>query len=95
MPDCQYGRGVLRLQIEKVDRANPALRERDVVWLEGVQLTSSGAEIGHRRVLVRGRRVPPPQRPPPGLIGRPRLVGRLAAKVHILLCVETLVRQRF
>ncbi len=59
-PDYAYGRGVLYLKIEKVDRANPVCYENEPwLWVEGVQVTSSGAEIGHRRVLVRARRLPP------------------------------------
>jgi hypothetical protein len=62
-PDYQYGRGILRLRIESVDRTNPVRYENEPwVWVEGMQLTADGTEIGHRRVLVRARRLPVAQR---------------------------------
>jgi hypothetical protein len=66
-PDYQYGRGSLRLRVESVDRANPVRYDNEAwLWVEGVQLTAGGAEIGHRKVLVRGRRLPPAERPTRG-----------------------------
>ncbi len=66
-PDYQYGRGVLYLRMVDVERANPVRYENEPwFWVEGVQLTAGGAEIGPRKVLVRGRRLPPPGRPAPG-----------------------------
>jgi hypothetical protein len=62
-PDYQYGLGVLYLRIEKVDRANPVPYENEPwLWVEGMQVTAKGVEIGHRRVLVRARRLPPARR---------------------------------
>ena len=61
-PDYQYGVGVLYLRVERVDRANPVRYDNEPwVWVEGVQVTAGGAEIGRRSVLVRARRLPPPQ----------------------------------
>lgn len=52
--DYQYGVGVLYLRVERVDWANPVRYENEPwLWVEGVQVTVSGKEIGPRRVLAR------------------------------------------
>jgi hypothetical protein len=57
-PDYQYGVGPLRLRVERVDRNHPAHYDGESWFpVEGVQLDSMGHELGHRSVLVRGRRL--------------------------------------
>ena len=57
--DYCYGRGALTLRVDRIDRANP-VRFDDDIWyrVEGVQIGWDGAEVGHRLVLVRVRRLP-------------------------------------
>jgi hypothetical protein len=57
-PDYQYGVGPLRLRVERIDRANPTHYDgEDWYRVEGVQVSATGAELGRRHVLVRGRRL--------------------------------------
>jgi hypothetical protein len=47
------------LRVDRVDRAHPITYHGDTWYqFEGMQLTTGGAEIGHRNVLVRARRTP-------------------------------------
>jgi hypothetical protein len=57
--DYCYGRGHLTLRIGRVDYAHPIRYDGDIFYpVQGVQLNKAGAEILHREVLVRGRRLP-------------------------------------
>jgi hypothetical protein len=57
--DYCYGTGQITLRVERIDRANPVRYDGENFYLvTGVQLTPSGAELGRREVLVRGRRLP-------------------------------------
>jgi hypothetical protein len=59
-PDYCYGRGELRLRVERVDRGNPVRYDGENWYhVEGIQLGTTGVELGRRQVLVRGRRLPP------------------------------------
>lgn len=58
--DYCWGSGPLRIRVEKVD-PEPVQYHGDVFYqVEGVQLSTTGAEIGRRQALVRGRQL---QRP--------------------------------
>lgn len=58
-PDYCYGEGPLRIRVDRVDRANPVRYDGDTWYrVEGVQIGSTGVEVGRREVLVRGRRLP-------------------------------------
>jgi hypothetical protein len=59
-PDYAYGTGVLRLRVEHVDRADPVDFHGEPWYrVQGMQLSTVGAELGRREVLVRGWRLPP------------------------------------
>ena len=59
-PDYQYGRGPLRLRVDRVDRIHPAHYDGENWYpVEGVQLDAAGHELGRRNILVRGRRLLP------------------------------------
>jgi hypothetical protein len=59
-PDDCLGRGPLKIRVERIDRTHPVWRDGENWYrVEGAQLASDGDEIGHRRVLVRGRRLAP------------------------------------
>jgi hypothetical protein len=58
-PDYQYGVGPLRLRVERIDTTHPMAYEGENWYpVEGVQVGANGDELGRRRVLVRGRRLP-------------------------------------
>ncbi len=58
-PDYCYGVGPLLVRIEKVDPTPVWYDGENWYWLDGVQMAGAGVEVTHRRVLVRGRRLPP------------------------------------
>ncbi|WP_238014967.1 hypothetical protein KZZ52_33260 [Dactylosporangium sp. AC04546] len=65
--DYRYGVGVLRMRVERVYWAGSEEYDGERWYLvEGVQLNSAGAEVGHRQVTVRGRmlQVEPPAMSP-------------------------------
>jgi hypothetical protein len=59
-PDYRYGTGTLMLRVERIDRSR-VFRYDDEDWYQvwGNQIGYDGRELGHREVLVRGRRLPP------------------------------------
>jgi hypothetical protein len=62
--DYCYGVGPLRLRADHIDWANPIQYDQDTwYYVDGVESTGSGIELGRRRVLVRGRRLPASDRP--------------------------------
>jgi hypothetical protein len=59
-PDYCFGRGPLKIRVERIDRTHPVWRDSENWYqVEGTQPASDGDEIGHRQVLVRGRRLAP------------------------------------
>jgi hypothetical protein len=68
--DYCYGVGPLTLRVQRIDWANPVKYDNDTWYhVDGVELTRSGNELGRRRVLVRGRQLPAPDRPGTTAIG--------------------------
>ena len=62
--DYCYGIGSLTLRADHIDWANPVQYDQDTwYYVVGVESTASGIELGRRRVLVRGRRLPARERP--------------------------------
>jgi hypothetical protein len=62
--DYCYGIGPLTLRADHIDWANPVQYDQDTwYYVVGVESTASGIELGRRRVLVRGRRLPAPEQP--------------------------------
>jgi hypothetical protein len=65
--DYCYGRGPLKIRVDWIDRADPVRYDGENWYrVQGVQLSSTGAEIGRREILVRGRRLPATPRSDPG-----------------------------
>jgi hypothetical protein len=57
-PDYLYGVGSVTMRIEQIDRASPVRYDGEIWYqVEGVQIGYNGAELGHRSVLVRARRL--------------------------------------
>ncbi|MEV0131430.1 hypothetical protein AB0H83_23570 [Dactylosporangium sp. NPDC050688] len=57
--DYRYGAGPLVLRVEHIDVDDPITIDGELWYaVQGVQLGSGGAQRGHRRTYVRGRRIP-------------------------------------
>jgi len=57
--DYCYGIGTLILRVVRVRRDRPVRLHGDLWYLvDGVQVSSTGADLGHREVLIRAARVP-------------------------------------
>jgi hypothetical protein len=63
-PDYLYGVGSLTMRIEHIDWAAPTRYDgENWYWVNGIEMSADGREIGPRQALVRGRRLrPPPNR---------------------------------
>ena len=57
--DYQYGVGDLRLRIERINVADPAVYDGEIWYpVEGIQVGADGADLRRRLVLVRARCLP-------------------------------------
>ncbi|MET7402380.1 hypothetical protein ABZS66_53755 [Dactylosporangium sp. NPDC005572] len=58
--DYRFGVGAISMRVERIDWANPDIYDGEPwYFVDGVQVSSIGVEIGRRQVMVRGRRLPP------------------------------------
>jgi len=56
--DYLYGAGDLTLRVQRVEREAPiAYDEQSWYYVHGTQLGHDGRELGHRVVVVRGKRL--------------------------------------